>query len=129
MQLLSLGRAQAYKLLSWQLIVCLLTAISWSFVSLSSGLAALVGGGICLLASSVFVYYALRQGAARQARQIVTMLFLGEFLKIAIIVVMFGVVFLYTTLAPVPVLVGFLATQAMFWVAPFIFKRAIQAKQ
>jgi F0F1-type ATP synthase assembly protein I len=127
--LLTLGRAQAYKLLTWQLFVCFLTAAAWSFVSLSSGLAALVGGAICLLASGVFVYYALRQGAARQAQQIVAMLFLGEFLKIAIIAVMFGVVFFYTALAPVPVLVGFLATQAMFWVAPFVFKRAIQAKQ
>lgn len=126
--LLSLGRAQAYKLISWQLVACLLTAILWAFSSLSAGLAALVGGGICLLANVVFVYYALRKGAARQAQQIVAMLFMGEFLKMAIIIVMFGAVFMYTAIQPVPALVGFLATQAVFWLAPFVFKRAIQAK-
>lgn len=127
--LLSLGRAQAYKLISWQVIACLLTSIAWAFVSLSSGFAALVGGGICLLANVVFVYYALRHGAARQAQQIVAMLFLGEFFKMVIIVVMFAIVFLYTAIQPVPALVGFLATQAVFWLAPFVFGRAIQAKQ
>jgi ATP synthase protein I len=127
--LLTLGRTQAYQLLCWQLLACVLTAVIWAFISLPFGLSALVGGSICLLANGVFVYYALRKGGARQATQIVAMLFLGEFFKIAIIVVMFGVVFLYTALAPVPALVGFLVTQAMFWVAPFIFKRAIQAKQ
>ena len=127
-KLLSLGRAQAYKLISWQLIVCVLTAAIWSFSSISSGLAALVGGGICLLANVVFVYYALSKGAARQAQQIVAMLFMGEFFKMAIILVMFGGVFMYTAIQPVPALVGFLATQAVFWLAPFVFKRAIQAK-
>ena len=107
----------------------MLTSVIWAFVSISSGLAALVGGGICLLANVVFVYYALRQGAARQAQQIVAMLFLGEFFKMAIIVVMFGVVFMYTAIQPVPALVGFLATQAVFWLAPFVFKRTIQARQ
>lgn len=109
--------------------MCVLTAGVWAMFSLSAGMAALVGGGICLLANAVFVYYALRQGAARQAQKIVAMLFLGEFLKMLIIVVMFGIVFVYTAIQPMPALVGFLATQAVFWLAPFVFKREIQARQ
>ena len=107
----------------------MLTAVIWGFFSLHSGLAALVGGSICLLANAVFVYYALRHGAARQAQKIVAMLFLGEFFKMLIILVAFGIVFVYTAIQPMPALVGFLATQAVFWLAPFVFKRAIQAKQ
>lgn len=127
--MLSVGRTQALKLLRWQLWACLGSALLWAWIGWPEALAALVGGGICILANAVFAYYALKRGSARQARQIVLQLFLGEMLKILIIVISFAAAFLCTPLLPLPALVGFLFTQAVFWLAPLALKKTLRVEK
>ncbi len=121
--MLNLGRQQAFTFLKLQCIAALLVSAGFLLVSLQCGLAALLGGGICLLANSFFVYKAFRVSGASQAKGIASGFVLGEIGKIAITVILVTAAFMYTSLSPMPLLLGFLLTQSVFWVAPLVFRR------
>jgi F0F1-type ATP synthase assembly protein I len=121
--MLNLGRQQAISFLKLQCLAVLLVAIGFLLVSLQYSLAALSGGAICLLANGYFVYKAFRVVGATQAKGIASGFIIGEIGKISITVILMVGAFLYTSLLPLPLLVGFLLTQSVFWVAPFVFRR------
>lgn len=127
--LLTAGRTQALKFLKLQFCIAALTAFLWLLGGTSASMAAAVGGGISLLGNAFFVYKTFAHVGATKAHRIASGFFLGEVGKMFIIVSAFLLIFKYQAFAPVPLFTGFLATQAVFWVAPFVFKRPIQARQ
>ncbi len=121
--MLNLSRQQALTFLKLQCLTALLVAVAFLLVSFQQMIGALVGGVICVLANSFFVYKAFRVSGARQAKGIMGGFISGEIGKITITVMLMIGVFLYTTLPTLPVFIGFLLTQSVFWIAPFVFKR------
>jgi ATP synthase protein I len=88
-----------------------------ALIGTPAGLAALVGGGIGVAASSVQVAVSFRRRAAQDARAIARGFYRGEALKIAVTVLLFIAVLRQRTLPPGPLLAGYVATFAAFWVA------------
>jgi ATP synthase protein I len=123
---LSIGRALALNILKVQLLVMLAVAAGWAFSGQVSAVSALFGGGISLLGNAFFVYAMFRHSGARRAQSIAVSLFVGEFGKLLIVVTGFALVFILTLLPPLPLFVGFVATQAVFWVAPLLVKKSAQ---
>lgn len=126
--MLAIGRPLALKFLKIQLLVTLAVAGAWLFSEQAAGVAALIGGGISLVGNGFFVWAMFRHSGARKANSIATSLFVGEFGKLLIVVTAFALVFILTQLPALPLLTGFIATQAVFWLAPFIFRKSAQVK-
>ena len=90
----------------------LLGAIFWGTNGRVSGYSALLGGLICVIPNA---YLALRLVAPRRdpgARARLNAAYIGELGKLALTLLMFGVVFaLVRPLAPLPLFAGFIACQ------------------
>lgn len=92
--------------------------ISGIVAGFSAALAAAIGGGIGVIANSCAAFRALRVSAKINPVLSFRSLAAGEVLKFALIVVLFALVFsVYREVAVLPLLVGFIATFAMYWVA------------
>jgi ATP synthase protein I len=126
--LLSIGRALALNILKVQLLVMLVVALCWLLSSQVTALSALLGGAISFLGNLFFVFAAFRHGGARKAQSIAVSLFVGELGKLLIVVTGFALVFILTVLPALPLFVGFVATQSVFWFAPLILKKSAQVK-
>ena len=88
-----------------------------ALIGTPAGLAALVGGGIGVAASSVQVAVSFRRRAAQDARAIARGFYRGEALKIAVTVLLFIVALRRRSLSPGPLFAGYGATFAAYWVA------------
>jgi F0F1-type ATP synthase assembly protein I len=127
--LLNMGRKQGKIFLGIQAVVTLVfSGLWWVFAGVGS-LSALVGGLICLTGNGLFVLLAFRHAGAAQSRQIYSGFFLGQLAKFFVTVTLFGVAFWTRNVMGLPLILGFMMTQGVFWVAPLVFKRSIQAKQ
>ena len=121
--MLNLGRQQAFTFLKLQGVAALIIAVGFLLVSLQAALAAISGAAICLVANSFFVFKAFRASGATKAKNIASGFVFGEIGKIVITVMLMTAAFLYSSLAPMPLLLGFILTQSVFWIAPLIFRR------
>jgi ATP synthase protein I len=124
-----MGRKQGMTFLRVQAVVALVFAGLWQLIAQSGGTSALVGGFICWIGNVFFVLLAFRHAGAGQARQIYSGFFMGQLAKFFVTVTLFGVAFWTQRLMGLPLILGFMITQGVFWVAPLIFKRSIQANQ
>jgi F0F1-type ATP synthase assembly protein I len=126
--LLTLGRSLANKLLLIQLLVGFGIAFALFLSGPAEALGGAVGAAISLVGNAFFVFAMFRHAGASRAQNIATSLFVGEVGKLIIIVSLFALVFLLTQLPALPILMGFIGTQAVFWVAPLLFKKSVQVK-
>jgi ATP synthase protein I len=126
--MLNLGRQQAFTFLKLQGVAALIIAAGFLLVSLQSMLAAISGAAVCLLANSFFVFKAFRNSGATKAKSIASGFVFGEIGKIVITVTLMTAAFLYTSLPAMPLLLGFILTQSVFWIAPFVFRRPKMSK-
>lgn len=127
--MLNMGRTQGRTFLRIQAVVAIVFAGLWQLVAHSGGASALVGGLICWVANAIFVLLAFRHSGAGRSKQIYSGFFIGQLAKFFVTVSLFGVAFWTQRLMGLPLILGFMMTQGVFWVAPWIFKRSIQAKQ
>lgn len=82
----------------------------------------LLGGFVCLAGNWFFMKQFFSKTGARAARSIVWNLYLGEAGKIALTVVLFLVIFQYMHVQVLLLFVGYITTQASYWLVPGIFK-------
>ena len=117
------NRMKAYKIIYLQFIVAALVALGFLvFANKQAGFSAFLGGLICILPLAVFARYFFSRGGAQQSPHILKTLFIGEAIKIMLTVLLFMLVIKYTSAQPLYVLIGFVASQMTFWVAPIIMK-------
>jgi ATP synthase protein I len=103
------GRELAKRLLLIQSSVVILVATGMALaVSVDWGIAALIGGGIFVIANAVFAIFAFMFSGARAARAVTVSFYAGETLKILITVILFSVVYMYTQVELVPLKVTYL---------------------
>jgi F0F1-type ATP synthase assembly protein I len=103
--------------------------LCWLLSGQTSAVSALFGGAISLLGNAFFVWASFRHGGASRAKSIAYSLFIGEVGKLLIIITGFALVFILTLLPALPLFVGFIATQAVFWFVPFIPTKSAQVSQ
>ncbi|HLF67408.1 MAG TPA: ATP synthase subunit I, partial [Gammaproteobacteria bacterium] len=81
------------------------------------------GGIICVTANSFLFYQAFKTGGAQAAQKIMRGFVWGQMGKFLITVVLFALAFLVGQVEPLALFLGYLFTQAAFWLAPLFLKR------
>jgi ATP synthase protein I len=114
---LARARRLAYGVVLGQAGVTLIAALgAWGLAGQDAGISALLGGGIATvgsLAMAVLVF----AGAIANAQRIVAAFYVGEALKLAVVVVLFVVVLRTVRVVPLAMLASFAATYLVYWIA------------
>ena len=120
--LIKRGYSQAKKLLAIQAIVILLVACLGLLKDFQTVLALLSGGVSVLLANGYFVYKVFAQSGAQASKQVVSAFYIGESIKIAISLGLLVISFTALAGSEVYVLVGYIVSLILQWLAPVIVK-------
>ena len=111
-------RRVAYGVALGQAAVALIAALlSWALADSHAALSAALGGGISSAASLVMALLSFPRGAATDPLRAVRAFFVGEAVKVALVIVLFVVVLKTMKVAPLPMLGAYIATFLVFWVA------------
>jgi ATP synthase protein I len=82
-----------------------------------AGLSALLGGGIATLGSLVMAALVFGGGRALDAQRVLGTFYLGEAVKVAVVIVLFVLTLKWVNVAPVAMLLAFAATFLVYWIA------------
>ncbi len=116
------GRELAKRLLMIQSGAVILVAIGTTLaVNAEWGFSALVGGGIFVIANTVFATCAFLFSGARAAKKITASFYTGEALKILITVALFSLVYMYMQVELVPLKLTYLLALGINIFAPVLF--------
>jgi ATP synthase protein I len=89
----------------------------WVFSGQLAAVSALVGGGIATFGSLVMAGLVFGGDAARGAQRALSAFYLGELVKLAIVIVLFVVVLRVMRVAPLAMFAAFAATFLVYWIA------------
>jgi ATP synthase protein I len=90
--------------------------VAWSVAGAGAALSALLGGGIATVGSLAMAGLVFA-GAVANAQRIVAAFYVGEAVKLAVVVVLFVVVLRTVKVVPLAMLAGFAATYLVYWIA------------
>lgn len=122
--LLNVGREQAIKILIAQLSISLFVALVYGLMQgINVGYSALWGGLTCVIANFFFFRKAFKYAGAQAAQQMMRGFMFGQLGKFLITVLLFVLAFTIAHIQPLPLFIGYVCTQAAFWLAPFILKQ------
>ncbi|MDE2136685.1 MAG: ATP synthase subunit I [Gammaproteobacteria bacterium] len=111
------ARRLAFGVVLGQAAVTLVAALAAAgLAGRAAGTSALLGGGIAT-AGSLAMALLVFAGAAVDSQRIVAAFYVGEALKLAVVVVLFVVVLKTVRVVPLAMLAGFAATYLMYWIA------------
>ena len=112
------ARRLAFRIVLYQAGATLLMAAVFLLLSgFRGGYSALLGGTIGVVASLYMAAWFFRGGESATPRQIMRSIYIGEFVKLVVTVAMFVAVFVWVTIAALPLFAGYAATFLMYWVA------------
>jgi ATP synthase protein I len=111
------ARRLAFGVVLGQAGVTVMAALcAWGIADRRAGLSALLGGGIATVGSLAMA--ALGFGGARaDARRALGAFYLGEAVKLAVVMGLFGVVLKVVRVAPLAMFAAFAATLLVYWMA------------
>ena len=112
------ARRAALSIVGVQFGVTLLISVAGLLIGgPRTGISAFMGGGIGTLTSLCMAVSIFRQGADAEPEKILKRVYRGEFLKLVMTVVLFGVVLKNIDVSFVPMLGCFAVTLLVYWVA------------
>jgi F0F1-type ATP synthase assembly protein I len=91
--------------------------IAWGVADRHAALSALLGGGIATLGSLVMAGLVFGGGRAMDPQRVLGMFYLGEAVKVALVIVLFVLVLKLVNVAPLAMFVAFAATFLVYWIA------------
>jgi len=108
------------------ILIQLLVTLAIAAVALVFGMvaawSALIGGGISTLVSFYFASKVFSVRLGSPAAKIAQAFFIGETVKLLLTVTLLSVAFLWLPVAPLPLLLAYIATLLAYWLAlPFTF--------
>ena len=116
-------RGQAWKIIIWQALVTLIIAGGFLLLTKKqAAIAAIAGGMVCVIPNLFFVWKFFALTGATKAKAIVKNFFLAEVIKLVLTLALFAVALVKLQLEPLPLFIGFIAAQLVFWFAPLITK-------
>ncbi|PMH45411.1 ATP F0F1 synthase subunit I [Vibrio sp. 10N.286.49.B3] len=116
------GRELAKQLLLIEVSVVIFLAVGLSItINTDWGLAALIGGGIFVIANAVFSVCAFLFSGARATKLVAASFYAGEALKILITVLLFSLVYMYMQVELVPLKLAYLLVLGVNIFAPVFF--------
>lgn len=90
---------------------------AWAIADRRAGLSALLGGGIATVGSLAMASLAFGGGAGANAQRALGAFYVGEAVKLAVVIVLFGVVLKLVKVAPLAMFAAFAATLLVYWIA------------
>ncbi len=112
------ARRAALSIVGVQFGVTLLISVAGLLIGgPRTGISAFMGGGIGTLTSLCMAVSIFRQGADAEPEKILKRVYRGEFLKLVMTVVLFGLVLKNIDVSFVPMLGCFAVTLLVYWVA------------
>jgi len=90
---------------------------AWGIAAPRAGLSALVGGGIATVGSLAMAGLGLGGGAGADAQRALGAFYLGEAVKLAVVIVLFVVVLKWVRVVPLAMFAAFAATLLVYWIA------------
>jgi ATP synthase protein I len=110
------ARRLAFGVVLGQAAVTAVAALcAWTLAGQLAGLSALLGGGIATVGSLVMA--GLVFGSAGSAQRALSGFYIGEAVKLAVVVGLFVVVLKLVRVAPLAMLAAFAATFLVYWIA------------
>lgn len=91
--------------------------ITWGFADRHRALSALLGGGIATLGSLVMAGLVFGGGKGMDPQRVLGTFYLGEAVKVALVIVLFVVVLKLVNVAPLAMFLAFAATFLVYWIA------------
>lgn len=118
-------RVQAYRLVWLPIILVLVAALLFlAFNSITAGYSALLGGVVWLLPNLYFAHQVFSRIGT--AKQILWLFYRAEIIKLLLSAILFIVVCKFARIEIVPLLIGYMAAQMMFWLAPLLLIKNTQ---
>jgi ATP synthase protein I len=111
------ARRLAFGVVLGQAGVTLVAALTaWGIAGREAGTSALLGGGIATVGSMAMAILVFGSAAAN-AQRIVAAFYVGEGVKLALVVALFVVVLRTVRVAPLASIASFAATYLVYWIA------------
>ena len=111
------ARRLAFGVVLGQAGVTVIAALcAWGIADRRAGLSALLGGGIATVGSLAMAGLGFG-GAGADARRALGAFYLGEAVKLAVVMVLFVVVLKVVRVAPLAMFAAFAATLLVYWIA------------
>ena len=90
---------------------------AWGFADARAGLSALLGGGIATAGSLAMARLVFGRGAGASAQRALDALYVGEAVKLAVVIVLLVLVLKWVRVVPLAMLAAFAATFLVYWIA------------
>jgi ATP synthase protein I len=111
-------RRLAFGVALGQAAVALAAAVlSWAIADFRAALSAALGGGISSVATFVMALLSFSKGAATDPLRAIRAFFVGEAVKVLVVIALFVVVLKTMRIVPLAMLGGYIATFLVFWIA------------
>jgi ATP synthase protein I len=112
------ARRLAFGVVLAQAAVTVAAALcAWGLADRRAALSALLGGGIATLGSLVMAGIVFGGSTAGSPQRALLMFFMGEAVKVALVIAMFVVVLKTVNVAPLAMLGAFAVTFVVYWIA------------
>ncbi|TLY73340.1 MAG: hypothetical protein E6K49_14595 [Gammaproteobacteria bacterium] len=110
------ARRLAFGVVLGQAAITAIVALSsWLIAGRGAALSALLGGGISTAASLVMAALSFGGSAGVNAQRALRAFYVGEAVKVALVVLLFVVVLKVMTVAPLAMLAAYVATFFVYW--------------
>jgi ATP synthase protein I len=114
----SQARRMAYSIVLWQAVTTAIVAlVSWAVVGGLAAKSALLGGSISTLASLAMALLSFRKAAAADPQLAMRGFYVGEAVKVALVIVLFTVVLRTLKVSPLAMFAAYVATFFVYWIA------------
>jgi ATP synthase protein I len=98
-------------------VTVMLALCAWGIADRRAALSALLGGGIATAGSLAMAGLVFGGSAMASAQRALSAFYVGEALKLALVVALFALVLKWVKVAPLAMLAGFGATFLVYWIA------------
>lgn len=110
-------RRLAFRVALGQAAVALAAAaLSWVIADFRAALSAALGGGISSVATFAMALLSFSKGAATDPLRAIRAFFVGEAVKVTVVIALFVVVLKTMKIVPLAMLGGYIATFFVFWI-------------
>lgn len=90
---------------------------AWGLADRRAALSAFLGGGIATLGSLVMAGLVFGGGKGMEAQRVLGTFYLGEAVKVLVVIVLFVLTLKWVNVAPLAMFVAFAATFLVYWIA------------
>ncbi len=112
------ARRLAFAIVLAQAAVTVTAALgAWGLADRRAALSAFLGGGIATLGSLVMAGLVFGGARAASAPRVLGLFYVGEAVKVALVIVLFVMALKWVNVAPLAMLLAFAATFLVYWIA------------